>query len=483
MISVFLKEQKRYTQTELKEAFLCSDEMLMPILRKLKEYGIIKVVMKSETQRNLSELLDEDVVISDVSYRDLTHYYVVTFVGVIVIGNMVIKCLPKYMDESSPSIIADLKTILKVLKKVNASEQIIKLYNGSSEGTNFNTLAIILWILNDFYENGSYINTQNIIESNGNGEILWDRTINETFAYLTNNKPIYPELLTRKEISDDYDYIRRLHECVVCNISKDLCKSDLMDLFEMVPVEVSDETIEDFGDPEYILYRIEQALNVQFNDRKKLLLQALYAYINNEVGLYDIDSLSMFGTSSFNMVWEDVCQAVFNNKLQRTINELFPDVDNKSYDSEKKLIEIIEKPLWEINGNRYLASDTLIPDIITLYHQENKVTMAILDAKYYTPSFDPPDKANGYPGIESVSKQYLYQLAYQKFIKDYGIDSVVNAFLLPTIEKEIRVAGKTTFSILQNMGLHDIIVVLLPPAKIYEAFLKGDCIDLTEYGI
>ena len=44
MISVFLREQKRYTQEELVNAFECSEAKTVHILKRLKEYGVLKAV-------------------------------------------------------------------------------------------------------------------------------------------------------------------------------------------------------------------------------------------------------------------------------------------------------------------------------------------------------------------------------------------------------------------------------------------------------
>ena len=44
MISKYVKEQKRYTQDELKELFECGTDEVVLIIRKLKEYGIVKNV-------------------------------------------------------------------------------------------------------------------------------------------------------------------------------------------------------------------------------------------------------------------------------------------------------------------------------------------------------------------------------------------------------------------------------------------------------
>ena len=63
-------------------------------------------------------------------------------------------------------------------------EQIIKMYNESDYSGSFNYLAIALFLLKDYYEYGVYRNDKDIIETNGEGSILWDKTINETFMLL-----------------------------------------------------------------------------------------------------------------------------------------------------------------------------------------------------------------------------------------------------------------------------------------------------------
>ena len=66
MISKFLREQKRYTQKDLCEKFECSEEKVVSIIRKLKEFGILKAVKASDPQRDMSDLIDEDIEVADV---------------------------------------------------------------------------------------------------------------------------------------------------------------------------------------------------------------------------------------------------------------------------------------------------------------------------------------------------------------------------------------------------------------------------------
>ena len=91
MISRFLREQKRYTQKELWQILQCSEEKVVPLIRKLKEYGVLKAVKASDVQRNMSDLLDEDIEVADVEAGENEYLYVFTFVGVITVAGRVLK--------------------------------------------------------------------------------------------------------------------------------------------------------------------------------------------------------------------------------------------------------------------------------------------------------------------------------------------------------------------------------------------------------
>lgn len=112
--------------------------------------------------------------------------------------------------------------------------------------------------------------------------------------------------------------------------------------------DVSDEALEDFGDREYILYRLQSELGVQFNTHKQTILKTLYAFISYHRTLIESEGISMYGTNSFNLVWENVCAEVFNNKLKTQLRHLpFPDGLTPGYDPKTLLIDIIEKPQWQ----------------------------------------------------------------------------------------------------------------------------------------
>lgn len=484
MISVFLREQRRYNQEELVKLFCCTEEKTVHILKRLKEYGVLKAVKVSDSQKDLTDLVDEDIEIADVEIGENEYLYVFTFVGVITIEGRVLKCYPKYLANNLEPL-DELKQILKVLEKYNSKEQIIRMYNETSDSSAFNMLAVMLFLLQDYYDYGPYTNTQDIIETNGDGDILWDKTINETFTLLSNNRPYYPEILTRKRTIDDFDYFKRLHECIITRCTVELQDADLLELFDIAGVDVSDEEIDDFGEKAYILDHIAKELNVQFNTRKQLLLKTLYAYISNSRALDDLDCFSMFGTNSFNLVWEKVCAEVMDNQLQKPLATL-PVQLAETYKSRRntKLIDLIDKPIWggiNVEGKPFekQAKDTLIPDLISIISSDKGYQFIIFDAKYYNLQLEEDKNLRGQPGIESITKQYLYQLAYKPFVEAHEIQIVKNCFLMPTANEEIIIKGTVTLAMLKNLGLQDIQIRLLPAKTMYKHYLNNTKLEVS----
>ena len=473
MVSEYVREQKRYTQIELCNILGCSQDGVIPLIRKLKEFGILKAVRATDLQRDMSDLQEEDIEVVDVEPDD-DFLYVFTFVGVVVVAGRILKCYPKYLlNQRHP--IDEMRQVLKVLEKYNSKEQIIRMFNDTVGNRAFNLLAVLLFLLQDYYENGVYSDTEEIVESNGSGEILWDKTVNETFTILSANRPFYIDLQTRNRINDEYDYFKRLHECVISRASEELKKAELLDLFEITEVDLTDEQLDDFGDKDYILYQIEKELNTQFNTRKQLVLKIVYAYIEHNGSLFDSDCLSLFGTNSFNLVWEKVCADIMDNQLDVRLDDLkLPKPLKERYYHKKILIDLIEKPTWTITGKT--AKDTLIPDLVSIHGEQ----FIIFDAKYYTARLENGQDPQGQPGIESVIKQYLYQLAYKEFITDHGFSSVKNCFLFPTEKNGVVDKGKVSLKILSHLGLEDIEIRLLPARMAFNHYLSGEKMDIAK---
>ena len=61
-------------------------------------------------------------------------------------------------------------------------------------------------------------------------------------------------------------------------------------------------------------------------------------------------------------------------------------------------------------------------------------------------------KLSGNPGIADITKQYLYQLAYQDFILKHGFKHIYNCFLMPSNnhEKEVEYIGEVKLEMITD---------------------------------
>lgn len=449
-------------------------------IKNLKAYGILKTVANSAAQKELTDLTEEDIETVDETAEDENCYYVFTYVGVVLIRDRVIKSYPKYIrSDSEPA--AQMKQVLRVLEKYSHSkEQVIRLFHGSGEDRSFNVLAVILYLLQDYFENGIYDNTEEILEVNGEGDIMWSRTIDDGFALLEDNRPYYTELITRRTVDDEEDYFKRLHEYILTDCSAQLKEAGLEDLFEMETVMLSEAAQEDFGDREAILDRILRELSVQYHTHRQILLKTIYAYLSQDRRLFgENQGISMFGTTAFHAVWERACAEVFGNQLYQKLGQLPMSVPPAAgYDRNRKLIDLIDKPEWCGEDILLEAGETLTPDLVSITQDNGQDRFVILDAKYCLLQLEKVRRLRGNPGVGDVTKQYLYQLAYRRFITDHHISVVKNCFLMPTEGEEIVSKGTVRMEMLSALGLEDIQIREIPAEMLFCHYLRRKRMDI-----
>ena len=326
---------------------------------------------------------------------------------------------------------------------------------------------MMIFFIEDYYENGIYNKIQNILEINGNGEINWDRTINDTFAIIKDNKPYYTELKTRYKIDDLFDYFRLLHEFIITKCSKHLEEVGLLELFDLTPIELSDMEQDDFGELDFILNKLEKELNVEFNTHKQKLLKSMHAYLSEESLLTKKNYMTLYGTFTYHEIWENICCRVLGDKLDKKLKDLKLPANNSN--SSKKLIDIIKYPKWVLNsGKSRDAKGTFIPDLVTFHNDK----FIILDAKYYNIKFE-DNELSGEPGLESITKQYLYELAYKEFIELHAFKGVKNGFLFPIDNEDVSNKGYVELEILSNLGLENIQVIMLPVREMNQLYLDN----------
>ena len=180
MISIFIREMRRYSFDELQTLLNGSHYNTREILKSLKLKGIVKNVRRNPEEADLSELTDEEEIYYDVPEKI---FYVFKYVGIIAVKDVILKCYPKYLKKTT-NYAPLLKQVLRVIEKYDSRSQKINLYADFGEKTTFNRIAVMIFLLRDYYDYGLYSDSREVIEENGRGEILWDKTINNTYAVL-----------------------------------------------------------------------------------------------------------------------------------------------------------------------------------------------------------------------------------------------------------------------------------------------------------
>lgn len=454
--SVYFREGQHYSFFNLKESFGLDAENTCARINILKRYSVLKTVRCDKPE--YSDLSNQDVVIGDVPDDSTEFAYQFSFVGVILLDDLVVKCYPKYINvDNACGFLSEFKIALKAIERYNQKEQLVYLYNGEAECKVFNRLAIALHMLHEYFDNGLYSNQVEVLEKNGNGEILWDKTINETFAIIKKNTPYYLDCFTIDQTDNDQDYIRRLHSAIVSECSRMLKDCEAIDLFDLQEAELSEQNIEDFGDADYIKSRLEREIKNQFITRKQNLLKTLYTYISETKSNDSQNSISLYGTNCMNLVWEKACGQIFGN--------IHDQVESK-----------IKKPQWYLNGGNY-ETCSLIPDIITKCEISERDVFCILDCKYYLLKTE--GDISGNPGVQDVVKQFAYHESFHDYLCSQHCESVFNAFLFPLSdegiwpEKDILIRGFVTMLKWGVEQLVPIYLVFLKPSFVWTSYLNG----------
>ena len=407
----YVRELKPYSIAGLAGEFGMDAARTLHIVEELMTRGIVRYRVDKTA---------DGVDATEVEGAKDDELYQFNFVGMAMVGDLVVIAYPKFFRGGVPSL-DELRQIMRVLKR-DAGRASVATLADEGERTD-DKLPVMLALLELYAEYGVYSNFVEGRELNGAGAIDWNRTIGNHLPILADGRPVYVEYETRKTLRDESDFITRLHRAVLTECSKQL-----------------------FG----------------------------------------ADEIRALGTTSFFHLWEEACKTAFGDALDTKLGKL--DFPLKGEWVERKrdtLLGIIESPKWERRrGDDYIECDpvaTLIPDTISFAVDEGgRRAFCIYDAKYYVPSVG--GKIERQPGLESVTKQFLYQSAYKDFVLDHGFDYVVNAFLVPTASDKLHELARVSFP--KVMGEVEppfsnyIHMWALPAGEVFDAYLRGERIDV-----
>lgn len=95
----------------------------------------------------------------------------------------------------------------------------------------------------------------------------------------------------------------------------------------------------------------------------------------------------------------------------------------------------------------------------------------------------------GQPGVESATKQFLHQSAYQSFIEDHGFDAVASVFLVPTEGDGSELLASVSFLGVISVSSggvtkssNHIYMWALPAREVFDCHLMGRELDKDMLG-
>ncbi len=488
--SAFFCESKFYNLNDFSKRLKIDEECARKVIARLLAANIIKPT--SRRAFDMDELQSEEIILEEPFFLNYENGFSFCFVGIICTENCVLKCLPKYFEndadekpfEKNPKNILHFKKVLKAIQKYkSAKSENLYLYYDAGQKENFNRLAMEIFLLEDYFSNGIYTNERETIETNGEGQIDWNRTIGETFAFIKNGKPHYVDLQTFDFRNDSQNFFRLLHECILTKCSRELQNIGILDLFDIAPAEFCVKGISDFGGIDYILCQLEAEIKNQFVTKKQNLLRAMYAFLSETEMAKTESGFSFYGTNAFNLVWETACSAIFCDVKEARIASLEQRgiLQFKNYDLKRDstLESFIEKVKWEFAENVVNSRETLEPDIITIHGG----VFYILDGKYYVPHYS-DNAISNQPGIQDVVKQFAYHKAFYNLLQVSSLEKVANMFLLPQSfpnnGENVELAGTVKLNLMQNFALESlcpISLVKLNPDFVFENYLQGKSVS------
>jgi hypothetical protein len=296
----------------------------------------------------------------------------------------------------------------KLKKEIRKLFYTIKRYNRSNEGELYGTKThseknrfpfadACGTVIRDFMQYGYYIERDVKYKRSPLGKINWKRTIAQVRPIIQDDSyPVYTDFVIRQNAKKTDNMISLIHEwCVYTAFTKLGC---IFTTSTFTPRKPALKINED-KDNKYYISVIHDALKSTFNDRNKILFNAMIIMLR--YGKTADKEPFLLGTKNFLTVWQELIDRSYGVSKERK-NEFYP------------------KAKWRFYGeNNETEAGTLLPDTI-MCRNGDRDEVFILDAKYY--SF------KNVPGADGINKQVAYG-AYAAYL--YPDAAVYNAFLIP----------------------------------------------------
>lgn len=302
-------------------------------------------------------------------------------------------------DKEKINAIKDLFRTIKIAHENKLEYEEIGDYEDKSDGLPIDSYQ---WIINDYLDNGIYIDNERTYSQKSKGKINWKRTFKTRFL-VNNNSLVYLDPVYEKN-SNILNILSEIHAYCV-----DKSSELLWFLYNNVTKigNVKKPNIK------YYISIVNDEISKSFDDRKKLLLYHIKRVLLSEVNSNDRNSIREYGVKKYEYVWEHM------------INDLYGTEDVKKFYPDATYHIKLSKKTLDFNASK------LRPDTIFKYEND----FYIIDSKYYKASCvanGEYDLKNVLPNTDSIQKQITYGDFILKNFKDKEeIKDIYNAFIIP----------------------------------------------------
>lgn len=339
-----------------------------------------------------------------------------SFVGVKMSGNIPQVCFPLgfSLSDSEKELRKDIVLLLKVLKAFHRKDEESRVPSYKEKTLlDFPLFAYQRMILH-YMNYGSVFEMENTYVEGKKGKISWGRTIKHKKPIYQENGPVYLDYIVKKSISAQDAILSEIYNyCIYIS-------------FETIGWLYTDKQ---FRKPKMKFNKkmfvsvVKEKLDICNTDARKELLSDMLAIINEQGNDGFKQKDYIYGTYEFEYIWEKIIDRAYG------IN------DKKKY---------FPRTYWHISSDR--DNHALEPDTIML-HGKNAY---VLDAKYYR--YGVTGIPSHLPDTSSIQKQITYGEYIDKHSKEFGIDSIFNAFLMPA---DLRCGKFSCNSYLRYVGYAD----------------------------
>lgn len=402
-------------------------------------------------------ILRQKKIVTDIENKTMMKFQ---FVGLLLYHKSLYFVLPKYFKHNNDNsyLQEKMRIVLRVLRKhgkvTPSNHDTVDLMHGDGNDYYSSTFAISRFLIDDFLHYGYFSKSKENITTNGFGEVLWGKTVDELDPLIVNGSPYYFDYFTIDDQVEEANIIIQIHKWAV---------SYCYDLFGewlgySQDIGHFEDSLDQIGSKDYLLGVLTRELNETFIDQKVNLLKVLKILVQSSND-FSTAQLDIYGTKNFEHVWEKVCGYVFDNEYQQFKGK-------------------IPSPNWvNFANDETIEKETFKPDVIKTYRAADTEYFIILDAKYYDIKFTESDVQEN-PSVNDVAKQLLYQ----KALHDQTKGKVTrNYFLFPqdnNAEELFTLFGKVSLDFISS---DPVILVYLSDEKIYNMFLNNSQFNEKDY--